>query len=286
MRVRSKKKKNTIGKKRKINVSGILLIVIFMIGLSLLLYPSVSNWWNMRVQTRVVNYYDTVVAELDEGTNREIWDQAVLYNEKIAEKGIDFRTTLEEHEEYEKILNLNDNGMMAYIEIPKIKVKLPVCHGADENVLQNGVGHLEGSSLPVGGDSSHCVLSGHRGLPSARLFTDLDQLEEGDYFVIHILNQTLTYAVDQIRIVEPDEVDVLQIEEGKDLCTLVTCTPYGINTQRLLVRGHRTANINEVDVDSNAFVVDPMLVATVVAAFILLVLMIWLLWSTRNNKKK
>lgn len=265
--------------------SDLILIVAFAIGLSLLLYPTVSNWWNSRVQTRAVQNYDSVVGNLEDDTYQEIWNRAVAYNTAIAQKGIHFRDTEEGHDEYESQLNVSNNGMMGYIEIPKIEVKLPIYHGTEESVLQVAVGHIEGSSLPVGGESTHCVISGHRGLPSAKLFTNLDKMEEGDYFTLHILNETLTYEVDQIRIVEPDDLDELQIVEGEDLCTLVTCTPYGINTHRLLVRGHRIANISEVNVDSDAFVIDPMLVAPVVAAPILLVLLILLLWKTRGKRR-
>ena len=176
---------------------------------------------------------------------------------------------------------------MSYIEIPKIKCSLPIYHGTDEAVLQIAVGHIEGSSLPVGGVNTHCVLSGHRGLPSAKLFSDLDKLEEGDLFMIRTLNQTLTYEVDQIRIVLPEEIDDLEIVEGEDLCTLVTCTPYGINTHRLLVRGHRVANQEDAEnirVTAEAMQVDTRIVAAFVAVPILLVLLIWLLVSTRKKR--
>ena len=176
---------------------------------------------------------------------------------------------------------------MSYIEIPNIKCSLPIYHGTDEAVLQIAVGHIEGSSLPVGGVNTHCVLSGHRGLPSAKLFSDLDKLEEGDLFMIRTLDQTLTYEVDQIRIVLPEEIDDLKIVEGEDLCTLVTCTPYGINTHRLLVRGHRVANQEDAEnirVTAEAMQVDTRIVAAFVAVPILLVLLIWLLVSTRKKR--
>lgn len=264
----------------------ILLILIFAVGLSLLLYPTVSDWWNSFHATQAIASYDAAVAEANDDAYQEIWDSAVAYNIKVAQSGVNFNITPGSRAEYDSLLDISGNGMMGYIEIPKINCKLPVYHGTSESVLQVAVGHIEGSSLPVGGESTHCILSGHRGLPSARLFTDLDQMEEGDYFVLHILNETLTYEVDQIRIVLPDELDDLQIVEGQDLCTLVTCTPYGINTHRLLVRGHRIDNLTEVFVSMDATQVDPLIVASVVGAIILVVLFVWMLLSTRKKMRK
>ena len=190
-----------------------------------------------------------------------------------------------EQEEYESLLNLSGNGILGYIEIPSLKCSLPIYHGTDESVLQIAIGHIAGSSLPVGGKSTHCVLSGHRGLPSAKLFTDIDKLAVGDRFMIRVLDETLTYEVDQILIVEPQEMDALAIEPGKDLCTLVTCTPYGINTHRLLVRGHRVKNqSNNIRITADALQIDPMLVAPLVAAPLLLILLILLLVKTRKRR--
>lgn len=182
---------------------------------------------------------------------------------------------------------MTGSGIMGYIEIPSIDVSLPIYHGVDEAVLQIAVGHIEGSSLPVGGLSTHCVISGHRGLPSAKLFTNLDQLVEGDVFVIRVLDETLTYEVDQIRIVEPTDLSALEREEGKDLCTLVTCTPYGVNSHRLLVRGHRIENLeesNSIRVTADATLIDPVIVAPIVAVPILLILLIWLLVHYRKRR--
>ena len=273
-------------KVKKGNLSTIILILVFIAGLSLLLYPTVSDYWNSFHQTRAIAQYAEQVANLDEGAYEELFAEAEKYNRSLIGKEDRFLMTEEERTEYESILNISDSGIMGYIEIPKIKVELPIYHGTAESVLQIAVGHVEGSSLPVGGEGTHCVLSGHRGLPSARLFTDLDELVEGDTFIIQVLNRTLTYEIDQIRIVDPDELDDLEIEEDKNYCTLVTCTPYGINTHRMLVRGHRIENSNThmVEVTADATAIDPVMVAPLVAAPILLILLIVLLWKTRKKK--
>ena len=273
-------------KAKKGNLSTVILILVFIAGLSLLLYPTVSDYCNSFHQTRAIAQYAEQVANLDEGAYEELFAEAEKYNHSLIGKENRFLMTEEERTEYESILNISDSGIMGYIEIPKIKVELPVYHGTAESVLQIAVGHVEGSSLPVGGEGTHCVLSGHRGLPSARLFTDLDELVEGDTFIIQVLNRTLTYEIDQIRIVDPDELDDLEIEEDKDYCTLVTCTPYGINTHRMLVRGHRIENSNThmVEVTADATAIDPVMVAPLVAAPILLILLIVLLWKTRKKK--
>lgn len=271
----------------KKDLSTVILILVFLTGLSLLLYPTVSDYWNSFHQSRAISTYAAEVADMENDIYQESWDNAVDYNKALAKTGSRWIMSKEEQEEYNTLLNIGGSGIMGYIEIPEIKCSLPIYHGTDEAILQIAVGHIEGSSLPVGGDSTHCVLSGHRGLPSAKLFTDLDQLEEGDTFMIRVLDETLTYAVDQIRIVEPDELEELNIEEGKDLCTLVTCTPYGINTHRLLVRGHRIANENAdaIRVTADAMQIEPVIVAPVIAVPILLVLLIWLLIATRKKKE-
>lgn len=233
----------TINKKlKKINISTIILILIFLVGLSLLLYPTVSDYWNSFHQSRAIAKYTEQVAELNNDLYKQLWEDAAAYNERLLTKPNRYKMTSEEKAEYESLLNVSGNGIIGYIEIEKINCSLPVYHGTAESALQIAAGHIEGTSLPVGGASTHCVISGHRGLPRAKLFTNLDKLVEGDTFELHILNEILTYEVDQISVVEPDEVEKLEIEEGKDYCTLVTCTPYGINTHRLLVRGHRVAN--------------------------------------------
>lgn len=264
----------------------ILLVIIFLAGVGLLLYPTVSDYWNSFHQSKAVVSYIENVTNIDDKKYEELWNNAVAYNEELAENGIKWTMTDEEKEEYDEYLKVDDTGIMAYIEIPEIDCSLPIYHGTEESVLQIAIGHIEGTSLPVGGESTHCVLSGHRGLPSAKLFTDLDKLVEGDTFIIQTLDATLTYEVDQIRIVEPTDLSDLQIEEGKDFCTLVTCTPYGINTHRLLVRGHRIVNdeeATEVRVSADATQVDPIQTAPFLAAPMLLALLMLLLFGSRKR---
>ena len=270
----------------KKNFSTILLFIILFIGLSLLLYPSFSDWWNSFHQSRAIATYSEVVAEMDDDKYQEIWSAAWDYNQSLLERPNDFLLSDEQKEKYEQLLNVGDNGIMGYIEIPSIDVTLPIYHGTDEAVLQIAVGHLEWTSLPVGGESSHCVISGHRGLPSAKLFTDLDLLTQGDIFLMRVLDEVLTYEVDQIRIVEPKDTDDLLIVEGEDLCTLLTCTPYGINSHRLLVRGHRIDNVEEakvVRVTADAIQIEPVIVAPLVAAPMLLLLLIILMIPKRKK---
>jgi len=258
----------------KKHLSTIILILILCIGLSLLLYPTVSDWWNSFHQSRAIASYTEAVADIDDDAYEEILQNARDYNAALAERGNRWTLTDEERKEYQSQLNIDGSGIIGYIEIPKIDCSLAIYHGTDEAILQIAVGHLEGTSLPVGGESTHCVMSGHRGLPSAKLFTDLDQLVEGDTFILQILDETLTYEVDQILIVQPSELEALNIEKGKDLCTLVTCTPYGINSHRILVRGHRTENakISNVRVSADARQINTTLVAGVIAVTILLIL--------------
>lgn len=217
----------------------LLIVVVFVAGLSFLLYPTVSNLWNQVHQSRAIATYTEQVEKLDDSSNKEMLKAARKYNKELLKKADHWKLSKKDKKKYESLLDVSGTGIMGYIEVPKIDCSLPIYHGTDEGALQIAIGHLEGSSLPVGGKSSHCVLSGHRGLPSARLFTDLDQMEEGDTFILNILGHKLAYEVDQIKVVLPEEMSDLEIQEGKDLCTLVTCTPYGINTHRLLVRGHR-----------------------------------------------
>ena len=271
-------------KRRIINFG---LILVFLIGLSLLLYPSVSDWWNSMHQTRAIATYAENVAALDNASYDAIWDAARQYNRNLCSRSNSFLLSEEQKAEYESLLDISGQGVMGYIEIPEIDVSLPIYHGTEDPVLQVAVGHLEWTSLPVGGESTHCVLSGHRGLPSAKLFTDLDKLREGDTFLLRVLDEILTYEVDQILIVEPQDTAALEIAEGEDYCTLVTCTPYGINTHRLLVRGHRIDNIEGVKtvrVTADAVQLEPMLVAPVVAIPMLLILLILLLLPRRRKK--
>lgn len=277
----------------KIRKSTLLLIGIFIIGLSLLLYPTVSDYWNSFHQTRAIAAYTDEVENLDDESYEKMLEEAHAYNNTLTNSNNRFILTEEEEETYESLLDITGTGIMGYIEIPSIRCSLPIYHGTDDAVLQIAAGHVPGSSLPVGGENTHCVLSGHRGLPSAKLFTDLDELTVGDIFVLHVLDEVLTYEVDQIHIVEPEDLDLLGIEEGQDLCTLVTCTPYGINTHRLLVRGHRIENLESASsarVPADAVQVDPVMVAPVVAAPVLLIVLVWVLVSSskkkQGNKKK
>ena len=266
----------------------VLLIVIFLAGLSLLLYPSVSDYWNSFHQSRAIVQYAEQVSLLDEDQYEELWTSATDYNASLLERANSYILSDTQKEQYEELLNVSGIGVMGYIEIPSIDCSLPIYHGTEESVLQTAIGHLEWTSLPVGGESTHCVLSGHRGLPSAKLVTNLDKLVEGDVFMLRILDEVLTYEVDQILIVEPQETAELQIVEGQDYCTLVTCTPYGINTHRLLVRGHRIDNMEEaktVHVTADAVQIEPMIVAPIVAIPILLVLFIALI-IPRHKKRE
>ena len=225
-----------------------ILLLILIAGFCLLLYPTVSDWWNSFHQSRAIASYVEAVENMSNDEMDEMLERAHEYNERLAETGIHFVLTDEEKEEYNSLLDMSGTGVMGYIQIPNINVNLPIYHGTDEAVLQVAVGHLEGTSLPIGGESTHAALSGHRGLPSANLFTDLDRVVEGDVFTVTILGQTVTYMVDQIRIVVPEDVSELTIQDGEDYCTLITCTPYGVNTHRMLVRGCRIENIREAAV--------------------------------------
>ena len=264
----------------------IFLILALVAGLSLLLYPTVSDYWNSLHASQAVASYDQAVKSMDEGKYDELLQRAGQYNRDLFLRGTLFALTDEEREDYNSQLDIDGSGVMGYIEIPTIKVSLPIYHGTSDDVLQVAVGHLEWSSLPVGGESTHCVLSGHRGLPSAKLFTNLDQLTEGDLFVIRTLDEVLTYEVDRILIVLPSELQALAAEEGKDLCTLVTCTPYGVNSHRMLVRGHRVDNQSEaVRLTADAIRVDPLLVAPIAAIPLLLALLLLLAVAPKKKNR-
>lgn len=262
-----------------------ILIFILIIGMSLLLYPTISDWWNSYHQSKAISSYSKVVANMDNENYEKIWNEAFDYNKLLSDNPNNYVLSEEQNKKYEKLLNVDGNGIMGYVEIPKIDVELPIYHGTSESAIQVAVGHIEWSSLPVGGKNSHCVISSHRGLPSARLFTDLDQLVEGDIFFLHVLDEVLAYEVDQILIVEPEEVDNLQIEDGKDMTTLITCTPYGVNTHRLLVRGQRVDDLSSLErirVSADAIQIEPLLVAPIVATPMLLVLLVMLLLPKRK----
>ena len=273
----------------KKNLTNILLVVILLVGAAILLYPTFSDYWNSFHQSQAIASYSDSVANLNEAEYERIWQEAVDYNAEMSGKSIPYTLSEAEWADYESQLNFSGNGIMGYIDIPKINVSLPIYHGTSESVLQIATGHIESSSLPVGGPSTHCIISGHRGLPSAKLFTDLDQMAEGDLFQLKILNEVMTYEVDQIRIVLPSELDTLGIIQGQDHCTLVTCTPYGINSHRLLVRGKRVANPeteSNARVTSDAIRIDPLLVAPAAAAPILVAMAVWLIINPGGKKKK
>ena len=268
--------------------SNFVLVLVLLAGVALLVYPTFADYWNSLHQSRAIASYTQAVSTIDNTRYDEIWAAAHQYNRSISLRENRFFLTDEDKARYEAQLDASGLGIMGYIEIPEIDVSLPVYHGTSEAVLQIAIGHIEGSSLPVGGLGTHSAVSGHRGLPSAKLFTNLDQLAIGDLFFLHILDETLTYQVDQILIVEPYDLSPLEIIEGQDLCTLVTCTPYGINSHRLLVRGHRVETPEEekvIRVVADAIQVEPLLVAPVVAAPLLLVLLIVLLVTTGSQNK-
>ena len=271
-------------KKNKVNL---ILVGIALVGMGLLVYPTFADWWNSFHQTRAVASYATAVSNMDAEKYEKMLKDARNYNTEMAQSGLRWNLTEEEEKKYNSVLDVTGTGIMGYINIPKVNVTLPIYHGTDEAVLQIAIGHLAGTSLPVGGETTHCVLSGHRGLPSARLFTDIDKLVEKDTFTINVLNETLTYQVDQIRVVEPTDLSDLQLEQGKDYCTLVTCTPYGINTHRLLVRRTRIANAQgESKVVADALQIEAIYVAPFVAVPLLAILLTLMLVSTRRNHKR
>ena len=286
------------------NIVSILLIMIFIVGAGLLLYPSFSNWWNSTRQSRVLEQYISEIEAIDTSVAEAQIASALEYNQEMVTKGIMWAMNDEERVAYEAELNAGANGVMGFIEINSIDVRLPIYHGVDEGTLAKGIGHIEGTSLPVGAktfddekgevmdpeDGSHCVISGHRGLPSSRLFTDLDRMQVGDTFALNIYNNVLIYEVDQIRIVEPSDLSELQLVMGEDYCTMVTCTPYGINSHRLLVRGRRVSTQDAeryiYRIQSNANQIKPAIVAPVMAAPILLAMFIAVMLDPRRKRRK
>lgn len=275
--------------KKKKNLTTIFLVLILIVGLSLLLYPTLSDYWNSFHSTKAIGSYSQDVSKLDNHEYDDMLKKAREYNQHMFENFRGFFLDEEHQKEYEELLDVSGTGIMGYVEIPSIRCTLPIYHGINETILQTAIGHLEWTSLPVGGENTHSVISGHRGLPSAKLFTNLDRLVEGDIFVLKILDETLVYQVDKILIVEPEDTSALQIEEGKDLCTLVTCTPYGVNSHRLLVRGHRidaTSDLRGVTLTSDAVQIDPNIVAPIVALPILMFLLLRLFIpkGIRNRK--
>lgn len=265
----------------------IFLTLGFLVGICILLYPAFSDYWNSKTQSRAITDYESVLEDLEPEDYTAIFEKAYAYNEELY--GTDF--PLRDYKQvsgYYDTLRVTDNDMIGYLKIDRIGVELPIYHGTSDKVLSKGVGHLEGSSLPVGGENTHCVMSAHRGLPSSKLFTDLDRIEKGDTFQIIVLDQVLTYQVDFIKVIEPTDISDLQIIEGGDYCTLFTCTPYGINTHRLLVRGVRIETIEEkpiIYVSNEAFRIEPLLVTPAVATPMLFVLLIHLLVKYREPPK-
>ena len=265
-----------------------LLFILFIAGLSLLLYPTVSDYWNSSRSTKAIMSYDEEVSKLEKQKYEQVWNDARSYNSSLIGRENDYLLSDEQQAQYNSLLDLTGTGIMGYIEIPNIRCSVPIYHGTEENVLQIAIGHLEWSSLPTGGESTHAVLSGHRGLPSARLFSDLDKIVEGDTFMLRILDEVLTYEVDKISIVEPHETGELKLQQGKDYCTLVTCTPYGVNSHRLLVRGHRVENLKKTTITlvSEAQQIDPLIVAPAIAAPVLMVLFARLMMPAKRKGYK
>ena len=266
----------------------IFLTLGFLVGICILLYPAFSDFWNSKTQSRAITNYESVLENLKPEDYSAIFENAYAYNKALYETDFPL-TDYKQVPGYYDTLRITDNDMIGYLKIDRIGVELPIYHGTSDDVLGKGVGHLEGSSLPVGGENTHSVMSAHRGLPSAKLFTDLDRVEKGDTFQVVILDQVLTYQVDFIKVIEPTDISDLQIIEGGDYCTLFTCTPYGINTHRLLVRGVRIETIKEkpvLYVSNEAFRIEPLLVTPAVAAPMLLVLLVHLLVKYREPPKK
>ena len=260
--------------------STIILLISFFIGLAVLLYPSVSSYWNEQTQSKAIVDYEKMMASYKPEDYTAIFEKARDYNRRLFELS-DPLIEYPQLTDYGSVLDISGTGMIGYITIPKISQEMPVYHGTSDAVLSIAAGHFEGTSLPVGGENTHCVVSAHRGLPTATLFTHLDRMEVGDTFYFTILDRTITYEVDQIRIVEPDDSTLIRIEEGKDYCTLLTCTPYGINTQRLLVRGHQvdTSQKRSIYITNEAYRIDPLIVMPIVALPIILVLLIYVMFA-------
>ena len=274
-------------KKKRNVISTAILVVLMLVGLSVMLYPTVSDWWNSRVQTRAIATYNQSVEQMDTGDKERLLMEAHSYNATLSHLTAPF-TNWEDAGNYGKILDISGTGIMGYISIPKIQVELPIYHGTSAEVLNVAVGHLQGSSFPVGGENTHAVISAHRGLPSAKLFSDLDQLVEGDTFTVTILDEVLTYEVEKIFIVKPDELDKLAIIPGGDYVTLMTCTPYGVNSHRLLVRAHRVDTVypHNVKVAADAVQLDSMSVVPFIAAPLFVGLLVFWIVSSRQQKTR
>ena len=288
------------GRKKKHRVSNLILVLILLAGVAIAGYPAFSDYWNSMHQTRAITGYAERVAELTNDEYVAVWENALDYNRRLASNPNPWAMSDEDIDDYERQLNVDGTGNMGFISIPRIDVNLPVYHGTSETVLQTSIGHIDGTSLPAGSVhpdeddfdkvefASHSVLSGHRGLPSAKLFSDLDVLEVGDVFYLTVLDQTLTYQVDKITVILPEDSSELALFPGKDYCTLMTCTPYGINTHRLLVRGVRVENDKElidVRVTADALKVDPLYVVPFIAGPVLLLMILWVVLFAGRKKK-
>ena len=269
----------------------IILVVVFVAGLSLLLYPTISNAYNSWLQSKAIVEYSQQVDQLVQEEAKAELEKAQSYNQALSQRLDPFSLPEEQQSQYTQLLNLTSQGIMAYVEIPAIDVTLPIAHGTSEETLRDKIGHLEWSSLPVGGENTHCVISGHRGLPSSELFTNIDHLELGDKFYIHTLGQTLEYQVCNIAVVEPENQSLLRVEEGQDLVTLVTCTPYGINSHRLLVRGIRTGTQTEtptgdIYVKNEVTGIDLLVLVAVVLVVIAIIAFGILLLGSKKKKRR
>ena len=279
---KKEKRKKKEKKKKRVSFSTIILVLILLIGVGVLSYPTVSDWWNSMHATRAIASYVTEVEALSKEDKEAIIDKARKFNEGLL-NGVNFNISPEKYAEYANILDITGTGIMGYVQIASIGVNLPVYHGTDEAVLQIAVGHIAGSSFPIGGERTHAVLSGHRGLPSAKLFSDLDKLKEGDIFTVTVIDQTNTYQIDQIRIVLPEETDELAIVDKKDYTTLVTCTPYGVNSHRMLVRAHRIENAASVATPNEAVRIPTYIVVPAVGIPILFVVLVIMLIYYRRK---
>ena len=277
-------------KKKKKRI-GFLPFLLFIVGIGILLYPTASNYYNVVHQSNAIVEYAENLAAMDNEHTKKLWSDAMIHNQDLYAAQLGLELPEDSLKNYEEILRVAENGMMGYIDIEKINVHLPIYHGTSEPVLQKGIGHLEWSSFPIGGENTHTVLTGHTGLPSARLFTDLDRMEVGDRFVLQIVGETMTYEVEEIYVVLPYEIDSLAISPGEDLCTLVTCTPYGVNSHRLLVRAHRTEN-QEIEegvsivekAEKNALT--PLMMMLMLSAAAAIVMLVILFWGTGKRRKK
>lgn len=276
---RNKRKKDNLG----LNILIGFLVIVLIGGLGLIAYPSVADWWNRMHQSYAVAGYVAKTKDMSKAEKKKLLAAAHDYNRKLASANDRWHMNATQKEQYDNTLDITGTGIMGYVTIPRIKVKLPIYHGTDEGVLQVAVGHLAGSSLPVGGPTTHAVVSGHTGLPSARLFTGLDELKKGDTFAFHVLDETYTYQVDQIKVVLPSDLTALNISTQLDFATLVTCTPYGVNSHRLLVRGHRIPNPATPD---NTRYDDPttMVFTTIIVALLVLAALIaCVTWFVRSR---